>query len=526
MPNSVQKNRDQIAINVIKECKNNVSAAYALLKNYVEKIDDEAFLNNLGLTFYQQVEYELAKQTFEYALKAFPKSHFLYNNYGLTLNRLGQGSKAVKQYQKAIDIKKDYHQARSNLAYTQLYFGTTGRKEILAAHQDIQTYIFPSSINYLTHRTISKQPDRMLKIAYLSADLRNHAVGSFMSGILKSHDVTQFEICILDNRPNNNDEIAQQLKENTNSWTDISAMSTTEVCNLIVQLEIDILIDLSGHTKGGRPDVFANRCAPIQINYLGYPATTGLQNIDYRIVDRFTDSDTSLNQVTEKLLYLNHAMWNYQAWPDMPKKLSRCPFEYNGYITFGSANNHAKLQESWLKIWARVLTNVPNSKLCIKSRSLKSPAAQQQLLQFFQNNRIANDRIQFVHYSPYKSDHWQALQKFDIALDSFPYNGTTTSCDLLNLGIPIVTRAGNSHVSRTTGSILNTLELNDWIANSPEQFVDICIEKSKHLDELRKLRQSLSIRFNSSTLGNPNLFIIEYEHQLKNCWHSYCQQTN
>ena len=526
MASLVEKSREQIASKVIDACKSNISAAYSLLAGYLAKNNEETFLNNLGLTFYQHVEYELAKQTFEYALEIFPKSHFLYNNYGLTLNRLGQGANAVKQYQKAIALKPDYHQARSNLAYTKLYFGTTGRKEILTAHQNIEKFVFSDSKNFLKQRSISTQSNRLLKTAYLSADLRSHAVGSFMAGILKSHNPSNFEIHILDNRPNNNDAIAQQLKEYPSSWNDISQMSTIEVCNLIVQLEIDVLIDLSGHTKGGRPDVFAHRCAPVQINYLGYPATTGLQNIDYRIVDIFTDPDTLSNQTTEKLLHLNHAMWNYQPWSDMPTELSQSPFKRNGFITFGSANNHAKLQDSWLKIWAQILSNVPNSKLNIKSRSLKSPAAQQQLFQFFHNHKIAKERIEVAHYSPSKAEHWQALTKFDIALDSFPYNGTTTSCDLLNMGIPIVTRSGNSHVSRTTGSILNTMGLNDWIANSNQEFIDICVEKSNCLNQLDKLRQSLKVRFNSSSLGNSNLFMIEYEQQLHHSWRAYCLQNN
>ena len=526
MTNHVEVNREQIAHKVINACNDNISGAYSLLAEYLKTINDEVFLNNLGLTFYQQVEYELAKQTFEHALTKFPKSHYLYNNYGLTLNRLGQGANAVKQYQKAIDLKTDYHQARSNLAYTQLYFGTTDRKEILTAHKDIETFVFPDSQNFLELRSISTQPDRLLKVAYLSADLRSHAVGSFMAGILKSHNPANFEVHVLDNRTNNNDAIAQQLKEYPNSWNDISQMSTVEVCRLIVQLEIDILIDLSGHTKGGRPDVFAHRCAPVQINYLGYPATTGLQNMDYRIVDKFTDPDTLSNQTTEKLLHLNHAMWNYKAWPDMPDELTKNPFKRNGFITFGSANNHAKLQESWLKVWTQVLSNVPNSRLNIKSRSLKSPAAQQQIFQFFHNHKIAKNRIEIAHYTPNKADHWQALTKLDIVLDSFPYNGTTTSCDLLNMGIPIVTRSGNSHVSRTTGSILNTLGLKDWIASSNKTFIDICVKKSNNLHELHKLRQSLKVRFNSSSLGNSNLFMIEYEQKLQHSWKIYCLQNN
>ena len=526
------KNLEKIALDIINKSKVNSQSAYTELKKCLLQFQNNvSAFNNLGLIFYQQVEYELARQTFIYAIKQLPKNHSLYNNLGLTLNRLGQGQNAVKQYRKALEIKPDYHQARSNLAYTLLYFGTTGRSEILQAHKNINEFVFSNSHNYLKNKPISTDPKRILKIAYISADLRNHAVGSFMFGILKGHNSELFDVHVLDNRKNNQDEIAKELRKFQPQWFDISKMDTEKVCQLIVKLNIDILIDLSGHTTGGRPDVFSQRSAPIQMTYLGYPATTGLNEVDYRIGDSYCDLTKNDSQITETILRLNHAMWNYKPWQDMPKEPNPCPFEqYKGnkpyeanIITFGSANNHAKLQEPWLKVWAKVLKAIPNSRFHIKSRSLRSPLASQQLLSFFQNNKVTSDRIHIENYSPNKNDHWQALQQFDIAFDSFPYNGTTTTCDLLNLGIPIVTRSGNSHVSRTTGSILNTLGLSSWIASNDKEFIDICVEKSSNFNELRKLRQSLNTRFFSSTLGNASLFLIEYEKQLQHSWKEYCQ---
>ena len=523
-------NLQKIAIDIINESKVNTQNAYTQLEICVLQLkNNDAAFNNLGLIFYQQVEYELARQTFVYAIKKSPKSHSLYNNLGLTLNRLGQGQNAVKQYRKALEIKPDYHQARSNLAYTLLYFGTTGRNEILQAHKNINEFVFSNSHDYLKNRPISTEPKRRIKIAYISADLRNHAVGSFMFGILKNHNSELFDVHILDNRKNNQDDMAQELRKIQPQWFDIFQMNTEKVCRLIVNLNIDILIDLSGHTKGGRPDVFSQRSAPIQMTYLGYPATTGLKEVDYRIGDSYCDLTENNSQTTEKILRLNHAMWNYRPWQDMPKEPSPCPFEkdkrskQHNIITFGSANNHAKLQEPWLKVWAKVLNAVPNSRFHIKSRSLRSPLASQQLLSFFRNNKITSDRIYIENFSPNKHDHWQALQQFDIAFDSFPYNGTTTTCDLISLGIPIVTRSGNSHVSRTTGSILNTLGLSSWIASNDQAFIDICVEKSSNFNELRKLRQSLNTLFSSSTLGNINLFLIEYEKQLQQAWKKYCR---
>ncbi len=517
------------ALKIIKATRHDYQHACLLLKQSLDAIDDNStILNNFGLLFYQNVEYDLAKRVFDFAIKKDPKNYSLYNNLGLTLNRLGLGKIAVKHYKKALEIKPDYHQARSNLAYTLLYFGTTGRREILSAHKNIEKHVFHQSRNYLLNRQgVDKHlynKTRKLRIAYVSADLRNHAVGSFMQGILKHHDKDRFDVHILDNRSNNDDELAKRLRTLQKQWYNIANMPTDSVCRLITKLQIDILIDLSGHTKGGRPDVFSQRIAPIQITYLGYPSTTGLSEIDFRIGDQFSDPPENDAQNTENLLRLNHSMWNYSPWNDMPKYPSANPFEQHGVITFGSANNHAKLQESWLKVWSTVLKEVPNSHFRIKSRALKSPIARQQLLTFFQNNGVKQDRIDIEHYSATKHEHWQALSRFDIALDSFPYNGTTTTCDLLNLGIPVVTRSGNSHVSRTTGSILNTLGLSSWIAKTDSEFIETCVEKAQNHHELKKLRQSLRRRFSSSSLGNAPLFLIEYEMNLINTWHNWCEQ--
>ena len=522
---------ESIALKIIKATTHDYQHACLLLNQSLNKLNDNyALLNNLGLLFYQNVEYDLAKRVFDFAIKKDPKNHSLYNNLGLTLNRLGLGKLAVKQYKKAIDIKPDYHQARSNLAYTLLYFGTTGRTEILNSHKNIAKHVFNQSQNYLHNQKATGkniyQKKRKLKIAYVSADFRNHAVGSFMHGILKHHNKERFNVHILDNRLNNSDELAKSLQALQQQWHNIANVSTESVCKLITKLNIDILIDLSGHTKGGRPDIFSQRVAPIQITYLGYPSTTGIPEIDFRIGDQFSDPIENKAQNTEKMLRLNHSMWNYLPWPDMPKHPSGSPFEQHGFITFGSANNHAKLQEPWLKVWAETLKAVPNSHFNIKSRALKSPIARQQLLSFFQNNGVKQDRIHIEHYSATKGEHWKALCRFDIALDSFPYNGTTTTCDLLNLGVPVVTRSGNSHVSRTTGSILNTLGLSSWIAKTDNQFIDICKEKASNFNELRKLRQSLKQRFSSSSLGNAPLFLIEYEENLINAWENWCDQNS
>jgi len=481
----------------------------------LELKNQPGLLNNLGLMFYQKVEYDLACRCFYFLLEHHTQEYRAHNNLGLTLNRFGLGAKAVEHYQQALTIKQDYHPARSNLAYALHYYGETGRDEIKQAHQDIQHYVFNKPINYLAKckPTTSKK----LNIGYVSSDLRDHAVGRFMIGILEQHDRTAFNIHIFDNRANNNDATAQHLKQLDLAWHEINGLSSEETCKLIRSQEIDLLIDLSGHTNGARPDIFSNRVAPVQMTYLGYPNTSGLNNMDFRIGDVFADPVSNAAQNTETMLRLPTPMWQYTPWPDMPDS-QIAPCTQTGHITFGSANNHAKLQTEWLDVWAKALKALPTTRFKIKSRALKNPKMAQDFLDFFKQRGVANERIDIEHYSPTKQEHWQTLSSFDIALDSFPYNGTTTSCDLLWLGVPILTRQGNSHVSRTTASLLNGVGLQSWIANSDTHFIELCEEKATDPISLIKCRQSLRARMKNSSIGHSALFMIEYEKLLQRAW--------
>ena len=513
-----------IVTKTIQKTHKNYNDACAYLDSNLKKIHNKpALLNNLGLLFYQQIEYDLACRCFYFLLENNKDQYPCHNNLGLTLNRFGLGEEAVKHYKKALEIKDNYHQARSNLAYALLYFGETGRDEIKQAHQDIANHVFKQSKTYLCSRPLN--PNGKITIGYVSSDLRDHAVGRFMIGILEQHNRSKFDVHVFDNRANNTDTTAQRLKKLDTHWHDINALNTHDACTLITKQNIDILIDLSGHTNGARPDIFSNRVAPAQITYLGYPNTSGLPTMDFRLGDVFADPISNASQNTETMLRLPIPMWHYTPWSNMPH-LNTAPVSQNGYVTFGSANNHAKLQNDWLEVWAKSLKAIPSSRFKIKSRALRNPKVAADFLDFFKHKGVANERIDIFHYSPTKADHWQTLSSFDIALDSFPYNGTTTSCDLLWLGVPILTRQGNSHVSRTTASLLNGIGMQSWIANNNNDFIELCEEKASNTLELIKCRQSLQARIKNSSLGNSHLFITEYEHSLKKAWSITCNKHN
>ena len=478
-------------------------------------VNQPRLLNKLGLLFYYRVEDVFACQCFQTLLQHYPNHYDARNNLGLALTRLGKARWAVDEYHKAIAINPRDSAACSNLAYALHYFGDTARAEIKQAHQAIADTLFSNTRQYCALN--QTQTDRVLKIGYVSADFCNHAVARFVTGILQSHNRNNFDVHIFNNRLGKDDAITQALKSFELSWHDIANMSTADACDLIAQHQIDILIDLSGHSAGGRLDIFANRVAPVQMTYLGYPNSTGLQTMDFRLGDQVADPEANQLQNSEIMLRMPIPMWQYTPWPDMPG-VSASPFIENGYVTFGSANNHAKLQPEWMDVWAKALAALPDTRFIVKSRALNSPQMAQEFLDFFKQRGVAQERIDIQHRSPTKLEHWQALSQFDIAFDSFPYNGTTTSCDLLWMGVPIITKQGNSHVSRTTTSILTGLHMQSWIADNDKHFIELCAEKSNDQCELVNSRQTLRALMRNTSLGNRDLFIQEYEQQLQRAW--------
>ncbi len=495
------------------------------LSRILKKHENEPdLINKLGVILYRSSNYGLAASCFENVVKNHPNYFLAYNNLGLVFNRFGLGRQAAEAYKKVLQVKPDYYPSLSNLALVLHYFGETGRDEILQAQKDVATYAFSNSKNYLQNKKTDLDKNRRLRVGYVSGDLRDHAVGHFVQGILKHQNRDKFELHVFDSYESDNDPVTAELSQLNLKWHGIKGLDTQAACEKVINENIDVLFDLGGYTRGGRTDIFSNRVAPVQVNYLGYPNTSGMSTMDFRLGDSYADLVEFENQNTEQMIRLPHAMWNYQPWSTMANVSKDSACKKNGYVTFGSANNQAKIQPEWLRQWARVLERVPDSRLILKSQGLSSNDIVNNILKIFAERGIDKQRIEFRHYSPNREQHWKEISDFDIALDSFPYNGTTTTCDLLWLGVPVITRSGNSHVSRTTGSILNTLGLGDWIAYSDDEFVELCVKKAADMESLAELHQSLKNRMTNSTLINVESFMPAFESALTEMWHIHCDK--
>ncbi|MDO9111855.1 MAG: FkbM family methyltransferase, partial [Desulfatirhabdiaceae bacterium] len=363
-------------------------------------------------------------------------------------------------------------------------------------------------------------PNRRLRVGYVSADFRIHPVAYFIHPVLLCHDREKTEVfCYSDVAIP--DDVTQVMMTNADHWKSIHRMSDDQVFQCIQKDRIDILVDLAGHSGNNRMKLFARKPAPIQVAYLGYPNTTGLKAMDYRITDALADPPGMTDRYyTEKLVRLPEGFLCYHP-SDVGSEISELPCLQNGYITFGSFNNRTKINAKVIGIWSDLLLRVPDSRLILKSSNVSDEDAKQQLLSLFVQNGIEASRIEILPHLPF-IEHLKQYLRMDIALDTFPYNGTTTTCEALWMGVPVVTLAGNTHVSRVGASILGHLGLNEWIVSSIGDFSKKSAALASDIGNLKTLRRTLRGTLQMSSLMNEKGFVLKLEAAYRRMWLNRC----
>jgi len=369
----------------------------------------------------------------------------------------------------------------------------------------------------------TRDRNRQLRIGYVSADFRLHSVGYFMQGILPAH-TNNVDVYLYSNTQGI-DPLTRWFSELPHHWRPIFHKSDAEVANLIRQDKIDILIDLGGHTGDNRLLVFAQKPAPIQVTWLGYCNTTGLSTMDYLLSDGIAIPEKTIQKFSETIYRLPGSYLCYQA-PDYAGEVSPPPFLNNKYITFGSFNNLSKVNETIIGWWCEILQKVPNARLVLKTRQLKEEDVQNKIIAQFNRGGISTDRIEILGDFVSNKEHFSLYGKIDIALDTYPYNGVTTTCDALWMGVPVITLAGDQFISRNSASILSSLELTEMIASNPEEYVDIAVRLAGQPEKLEHLRTSTRARFGKSALGNPGIFVENLESAFRAMWSKWCDGQN
>ena len=361
----------------------------------------------------------------------------------------------------------------------------------------------------------AKAPGKRLRVGYVSGDFVRHSVSFFVAPLLEHHDSSRFEISCYHNNARS-DHVTARLKSYGHRWIECAGLSDDALARRIVADGIDILVDLSGPTAQSRLLMFALAPAPVQITYLGYPTRSGVPSIDFRITDWTIDDVDSDDLTSELPLRLPRTMFCYR--PDEAPALVPPPCARNGWVTFGSFNNTAKVVDHTLELWAAVLRSVPNSRLLLKAASIAQPSVRQGIERFMAERGVAAERISLHSRRADDLAHLELYNEIDIALDTFPYNGATTTCEALWMGLPVVTRRGRTHTSRMGASLLGAIGRGEWVADTDAEYVSRAVALATDPQALAAWRASAREHMASSPLLDHASFARRFEAVLEQAW--------
>jgi protein O-GlcNAc transferase len=477
--------------------------------------------NNLGVDFKERGQLHEALTYFQKVLQLSPAFVEAYNNIGSILTDQGKLNDAETYYRRALQMKPDFSICCSNLLLSMNYSSRHDNRTIYLEHLNFaKQFAAPFSFSIPPH-TNERIPHRRLKIGYVSPDFRRHSVNYFIEPVLAAHDRGQFEVfCYSD--VVSPDEVSHRIQTYPVQWRDIVGMSDEQVFGLVRSDKIDILVDLAGHTGNNRMLLFARKPAPVQVSWLGYPNTTGLSTVDYRIVDNHTDPPGLTDQFyTEKLSRMPECFLCYQPEQNSPE-IGPLPSQRKGSITFGSFNIISKITPEAVALWSRILKTAPNSTLLLKARSLFDKGTREYLGGLFMHHGIPEDRLTFLFHTESYQQHLGLYNEIDIGLDTFPYNGTTTTCEALWMGVPVVTLAGDRHASRVGASLLTNTGLPELVSETSDEYLETAAKLAADSKRLQLLRQTLRQRVKNSPLMKAATFTAEIENHYRAMWHTYC----
>jgi len=476
--------------------------------------------NNLATIYHDRQQLRFAHECLQRALQLQPNYATAHNNLGEIYKALGHVHKALDCYRRALACDPNFLAARSNYLMTLLYDPDQELSSFLEEVQRWGNYPVPRHLASQKRWSLNTNPHRRLRIGYVSPDFRKHAVMRFFLPILEAHDPDRVEVYLYAQIPAA-DAVSERLRKLASGWRVISLLSTAEVARLIQQDHIDILVDLAGHTRHNRLDVFALQPAPIQCTYLGYPGPTGLPTIRFRFGDAYLFPDAAPTWHTEEIVRLNSGFFAF-APPDNAPEVSSLPCLDNGYITFGSHHPLIKLNDRVLRLYKQVLDAVPHSKLLFFRDQLRDWA-----LEDFQKRLAAvglpPDRLIIASPTAEESDYLRTYHRVDIVLDAFPFTGHTMTCESLWMGVPVLTLSGDRPWSRLSRSVLERLGLQEWITYTPDEFVERARELAAQSERLASLRARLRLLI-LQRLTNGSTVARDLEDAYRRLWQEWCAQ--
>lgn len=485
-------------------------AALRLAPNYAEA------RSNLGVVLASAERYGEAVAAYRQALALDPNHLPALANIGNALLVTGEHREAIAHYEHAIALQPNFLQVHGNIVALQNYLDeATGGGTLTLARR------YGAHLPAGPHHAFGNHADpaRRLRVGLVSGDLREHSVTRFLLPLLAAHDPAALEFAAY-STSRIEDTVTAEMRRHFGLWRGIRGMSAEEAVETIRGDAVDILIDLSGYTDGARLDIFARRGAPVQATWLGYSGTTGIPAIDYILADRWVAPEGSEEEFSERVQRLpdSYLCFGQPDWP-APGEL---PARSKGHVTFGSFNNIGKVGERTIATWVEVLRAVPGSQLLLKSSKGGVQDKLDELRQRFVAAGIESQRLQFIDRVQDRAAHLALYNEIDIGLDPFPYNGTTTTCEALWMGVPVLTMRGESFVARVGESLMQTVGLPDWIAGDANDYVARAARPAGDLDALADIRSGLRSRFAASALGDAPRFARSFEAALRQMWQRWC----
>lgn len=483
------------------------------------KPDDSRAYNNLGIVLNDLGRPADAVTNYRRALQIKPDYAKAHNNLGTALQDIGQLNDALASFRRALELMPDYINAQSNLLFTlNLIAGHAPAYYLAEARQYGRMVARKVTTRFSAWRCVAK-PER-LRVGVVSGDLHNHPVGYFLESLLAQLDRTRVEL-IAYPTVHRTDELTTRIKPCFAAWKPLFGLSDEAAARQIHADGVHVLLDLAGHTTHNRLPVFAWKPAPVQVTWLGLPATTGVADyvlgdphaIPAEFEDHFSET---VWRMPESYLCLTVPASSVNAVP--------LPALSTGYVTFGSFNNLTKMTDAVVAVWVRVLKSVPNSRLLLKTKQLNDLVTCEKTSKRFVSCGIASDRLLLGGTLASRDDHLAAYNKVDIALDTFPYPGVTTSVEALWMGVPVLSLRGDRFMSCTAGSIAHNAGLPDWIAADEDDYVAKAVAFTSNLEHLAALRAGLRQQVLASPLFDAPRFARNFETALWGMWQTWCDK--
>ena len=472
--------------------------------------------NNRGNTLRYVGRLDDALAAYDTALRLKPDLADAHNNRGNTLQDMGRPDDALAAFDTALRLKPEFTEAHNPKLVALHYGASDARGAIAATARAFGTSVFRAA----DPQAFANLPilDRRLRIGYVSGDLRRHPVGYFLQSILRNHASSAVETFCYSNNLKD-DDLTASFQLEADHWRRLRGLTDEAAATLIRVDAIDILVDLSGHTALNRLPLFAHRPAPIQVSWLGYFGTTGLDAMDYVLADRFVVPPGEDDAFTEQVWRMPGSYLCFMP-PDIDVPVR--PRYAGAPITFGSFNNLAKLTSYTVQMWARVLQRVPQSCLLLKTKQLADVSVCKAVQERFADHGIAADRLLLEGPSP-RADLLACYNRVDIALDPSPYGGGTTTAEALWMGVPVVTLRGGTWVGRVSESILSTVGLSDLVASSEEDYVALAAELAADQNRRTAFHANLRNRLTDSPFCDGAGFTRHLEDSYRGMWKRWCE---